>query len=345
MMDFFESLYGMSIFEFFFGQGSFDAMLYIAVIIVVVAVVMGHVAYATYFERKTIGHMQVRLGPMRVGWHGLLQPIADFVKLFFKEDIIPENADKPVFYIAPVIAVFATLTSLAVLPFVEGFVVADINVGLLFVFAMSSLGAYGLIMAGWSSNSKYSFLGGLRSSAQVISYEISMGLSLVGVMIMAGSLNLTDIVRAQQAYPLKVFAIPQIIGFVVFFIAMLAETNRTPFDLPEAESELVAGYFVEYSGFRFALFFAAEYIGMIIMSTIGAICFLGGWNGPFDLPIPGFPVVWLALKIYFFMFMYYWVRATVPRYRYDQLMNLGWKLLLPLALFNIVLTGTIKILV
>jgi len=348
-MNFFEQMYGMSVFEFFFGQGSFDLMVNIVFIFikiaVVVGVVMAHVAYATYFERKTIGHMQVRLGPMRVGWHGLLQPIADFVKLFFKEDIIPANADKPIFFLAPVIAIFATLSSLAVIPFVDNFVVANINVGLLFILAMSSLGAYGIIMAGWSSNSKYSFLGGLRSSAQVISYEIAMGMSLVGVMIMAGSLNLTEIVKAQQAYPLKVFVIPQILGFVVFFIAAMAETNRTPFDLPEAESELVAGYFVEYSGFRFALFYAAEYVGMVVMSLIGAICFLGGWSGPFNIEaIPGFPVIWLALKVYFFMFLYYWIRATVPRYRYDQLMSLGWKVLIPLALFNIVLTGTIKIL-
>jgi NADH-quinone oxidoreductase subunit H len=336
----------MNVLETLFAPGSFDMVITIAIILlkiaIVVGIVMAHVAYATYFERKVIGHMQVRLGPMRVGPHGILQPIADFLKLFFKEDIIPNNADKPIFYVAPVISVIASLSSLAVIPFFNGFVIANINIGLLFVFAMSSLGAYGLVMSGWASNSKYSFLGGLRSSAQVISYEIAMGLSLVGVMIMAGSLNLTDIVKAQQAYPLKAFVFPQIIGFFVFLVAAVAETNRTPFDLPEAESELVAGYFVEYSGMRFALFYAAEYIGMIIMSAVGAICFLGGWIGPFEIPYV--PFAWLALKIYFFIFFYYWIRATVPRYRYDQLMAIGWKVMIPLALFNIVLTGLIKIL-
>ncbi|GAB4390041.1 MAG: NADH-quinone oxidoreductase subunit NuoH [Thermodesulfovibrionales bacterium] len=337
----------MNILEALFAPGSFDAIVTVAIILVkiavVVAVVMAHVAYATYFERKVIGHMQVRLGPMRVGPHGLLQPIADFVKLFFKEDIIPAAADKPVFYIAPVISVLAALSSLAVIPFFKGFVVADVNIGLLFVLAMSSLGAYGVVMSGWASNSKYSFLGGLRSSAQVISYEIAMGLSLVGVMIMAGSLNLTDIVEAQRAYPLKAFVFPQILGFFVFVVAAVAETNRTPFDLPEAESELVAGYFTEYSGFRFALFYAAEYIGMIIMAAIAALCYLGGWSGPFDIPYV--PFAWLALKIYLFVFFYYWIRATVPRYRYDQLMAIGWKVMIPIALLNIVITGLVKILV
>ncbi|PKL52228.1 MAG: NADH-quinone oxidoreductase subunit NuoH [Nitrospira bacterium HGW-Nitrospira-1] len=319
-------------------------------IAVVIAIGLLHVAYATYFERKVIGHMQVRLGPREVGPHGLLQPIADGIKLFFKEDIIPANADKPLFYLAPVIFMVSALTSLSVIPFFDGFVIADINIGLLFIFAMSSLGAYGIVMAGWASNSKYSFLGGLRSASQVISYEIAMGLSLVGVMIMAGSLNLTDIVRAQQAYPTGMFAIPQFVGFFVFILAAFAETNRLPFDLPEAESELVAGYFTEYSGFRFALFFLGEYTAMLIMSSIASICFLGGWGLPTfitaNLPV----FLWKALglgmflvKVYAFMFLYYWVRATLPRYRYDQLMAIGWKLLIPLALANIVITGLIKI--
>ncbi|MDP2167175.1 MAG: NADH-quinone oxidoreductase subunit NuoH [Thermodesulfovibrionales bacterium] len=329
-----------------FSAGTLDVLINIGIIILkiaaVVAVVMTHVAYATYFERKAIGHMQVRLGPMRVGPHGILQPIADFVKLFFKEDIIPAQADKPLFYIAPVIAVFAAMSSLAVIPFFNGFVIANLNIGLLFILAMSSIGAYGIIMAGWSSNSKYSFLGGLRSSAQVISYEIAMGLSLVGVVMMAGSLNLTDIVKAQQAYPLKMYIFPQFLGFFVFMVAAFAETNRTPFDLPEAESELVAGYFVEYSGMRFALFFAAEYIGMILMALLGAICYLGGWNGPFQIPY--IPFAWLLVKVYCIVFLFYWVRATVPRYRYDQLMALGWKIMIPLTLLNIVITGVIKIL-
>ena len=317
-------------------------------IAVVVGVTMLHVTYATYFERKVIGHMQIRLGPMRVGPHGILQPIADMLKLFFKEDIIPAEADKPVFKIAPVIPIFATLSSLAVIPFFEGFVIADINIGLLYLFAMSSLAAYGVVMAGWASNSKYSFLGGLRSSAQVISYEVAMGLSLVGVMLMAGSLNLSDIVKAQQQYWHGMFLIPQFLAYFVFMVAAFAETNRTPFDLPEAESELVAGYFVEYSGIRFAWYYAAEYAGMIIMSSIAVLCFWGGWTIPpviaDSIPVfkavPG--IVWFIGKVYFHIFLYYWVRATVPRYRYDQLMALGWKVLIPLALANIVVTSIVK---
>lgn len=324
--------------------GAIDSFLYIATILAKIVIVFGavmlHVAYAPYFERKTIGHMQVRLGPMNVGPHGILQPLADGIKLFFKEDIIPAMADKPVFFVAPVISLVGALSSLAVVPFFDGFAIADINVGLLFVLAMSSLGSYGIIMAGWSSNSKYSFLGGLRSAAQVISYEIAMGLSLVGVMMLAGSLNLTEIVRAQERYPLGMFLIPQIIGCTVFVIAAIAETNRAPFDLPEAESELVAGYFVEYSGMRFGLFFIAEYTGMIIMASIGIVCFLGGWNGPFEIPYV--PFAWFLMKLYVLIFIYYWVRATLPRYRYDHLMSLGWKVLIPLALFNIVLTGILK---
>jgi NADH-quinone oxidoreductase subunit H len=312
-------------------------------IIVVVSVIMLCVAYATYAERKVIGHMQVRMGPMRVGWHGLLQPIADGVKLFFKEDIIPAEADKPVFFLSPVISLICAMTSLAVLPFAEKFFIADINIGLLFLFAMSAIGTYGLVMSGWASNSKYAFLGGLRSSAQVISYEIALGLSLVGVMIMAGSLNLNEIIIAQKAYPMKIYLFPQILGAFVFFIAALAETNRAPFDLPEAETELVAGYFTEYSGFRFSLFFMAEYIAMIIMAAIWTVCFMGGWQPWIGPDTPALQPVWFMGKVLFFMFIYYWVRATLPRYRYDQLMNIGWKVLIPLALLNIVITATVKI--
>lgn len=318
-------------------------------IAVVFTVTLLHVAYATYWERKVIAHMQVRLGPREVGPFGLFQPFADGIKLFFKEDIIPATSDKPIFYLAPVIFFVSALTSLAVLPFFDGFVVADINIGLLFLLAMSSLGAYGIVMSGWSSGSKYSFLGGLRSASQVISYEIAMGLSLVGVMIMSGSLNLSDIVRAQHAFPTGAYVVPQLLGFFVFMVAMFAETNRLPFDLPEAESELVAGYFTEYSGFRFAMFFLGEYTGMLIMSAVGTICFLGGWTIPrfvtdllpFLSYVPG--IVWFLMKVYFFMFFYYWIRATLPRYRYDQLMAIGWKVLIPVALVNIVLTGTLKI--
>lgn len=320
-------------------------------IVIVIAVTMLHVMYATYFERKVIGHMQVRLGPMRVGPHGLLQPLADGLKLFFKEDIIPAESDKVVFQLAPIVFTFAAMSSLAAIPFYNGFVVANINIGLLYILAMSSLGAYGVVMAGWSSNSKFSFLGGLRASAQVISYEVAMGMSLIGVMLLAGSLNLTEIVKAQQQHWYGMYLIPQCVGYFVFLTAAFAETNRTPFDLPEAESELVAGYFVEYSGFRFALYFVSEYIGMIVMSSMAVICFWGGWTlPPFIthaipalLAVPG--LIWFLLKVYFHIFLFYWVRATVPRYRYDQLMALGWKVLLPLALLNIVVTSIVKFLV
>jgi NADH-quinone oxidoreductase subunit H len=332
--------------ETLFFPGSFDVFIFLGTVIIKAIVIIGigmlHVAYATYFERKVIGHMQMRMGPMRVGPHGLLQPFADGIKLFFKEDIIPADADKPVFFGAPVISLLGALSALAVIPFFPGFWVSNINIGILYVFAASALGAYGIIMAGWSSDSKYSFLGGLRSASQVISYEVAMGLSLVGVMMLAGSLNLVEIVKAQEKYPLGVFLFPQIIGFFVFLVSAIAETNRAPFDLPEAESELVAGYFVEYSGFRFALFFLAEYMGMIVMSSLATVCFLGGWNGPFRIPF--MPFAWFAIKVYFFLFLYYWVRATLPRYRYDHLMGLGWKVLIPLALLNIVITALFKIL-
>lgn len=319
-------------------------------IVVVLGIALLHVAYATYFERKVIGHMQVRLGPMRVGPHGLLQPFADGIKLFFKEDIIPANADRPVFYLSPVIFMGAAMASLAFIPFQGNFVIANINVGLLWLFAFSGMGVYGIFMSGWSSNSKYSFIGGMRSTSQVISYEVALGLSLVGVMIMAGSLNLTDIVKAQEESVFGMFMIPQFVGFIVFVIAAVAETNRTPFDLPEAETELVAGYFTEYSGFRFALFFLGEYIGMIVMAALVTVCYLGGWTLPWYvykvLPflkhVPG--VFWFIVKVYVFIFFYYWIRATVPRYRYDQLMSIGWKILIPIAIANLLVTGLIKVL-
>jgi NADH-quinone oxidoreductase subunit H len=328
-----------------------EVVIIILKIVVVLAIGLLHVAYATWFERKVIGHMQVRLGPMRVGYHGLLQPFADGLKLFFKEDIIPAKADKAVFFLAPIIFMASAMVNLSVIPFSYSFVIANVNLGLLFLFAMAGIGVYGIFISGWASNSKYAFIGGLRSAAQVISYEIALGLSLVGVMMMAGSLNLTDIVRAQENSIFGVYAIPQFVAFVVFSIAAVAETNRTPFDLPEAESELVAGYFTEYSGFRFALFFLGEYIAMLLMSSIAAICFLGGWTLPWYimkvLPflkyVPG--IVWLLAKIYAFMFFYYWIRATLPRYRYDQFMAIGWKILIPIALANIVVTGLVKILI
>ncbi len=310
--------------------------------IIIVSVFLLHVMYVQYFERKVIAHMQSRMGPMRVGWHGLLQPIADSIKLFFKEDIIPANADKPIFYIAPIIGVIAGVSSLAVIPLFDGVSIADLNIGILYIFALSSVAAYAVILGGWASNSKYSFLGGLRASAQVISYEIAMGLSLVGVMMMAGSANLSDIVRAQSG---GWYILPQIIAFVVFMISALAETNRVPFDLPEAETELVSGFATEYSGMRWALFFMAEYAGMFVMSALAVTCFLGGWSGP-ELPLLGkySGLVWFLGKVYAIIFFYFWVRATLPRYRYDQLMDLGWKLFIPLALVNIVITALIKIL-
>lgn len=307
----------------------------------VVGIAMLHTAYAVYFERKIIGHMQSRLGPMVVGPHGLLQPIADGIKLFFKEDVIPDGADKPVFFISPLICVIAALSALAVFPLWDTFVLADIDIGVLYLLALSSVGAYGVILAGWASNSKYAFLGGLRSSAQVISYELSLGLSLVGVMMMAGSANLGDIVRAQSRVP---FILLQPVAFFVFLMSAVAETNRSPFDLAEAETELVAGYCTEYSGMRFGLFFVAEYIGMFTMSALAATCFLGGWNGPGFGPLALVPgIVWFLLKVYALIFFYYWIRATLPRYRYDQLMGLGWKLFLPLSLANIAVTGLMRL--
>lgn len=315
---------------------------------VVFAVTLLHVAYATYFERKVIGRMQGRIGPVEVGFRGLLQPFADMVKSLFKEDIIPNEADRPLFFLAPVIVVASVMTSLAVIPFFNNGSIADLNVGVLFIFAMASLAVYGIIVAGWSSNSKYAFLGGVRSAAQVISYEIAMGISLAGVFLMAGSLNLSDIVLAQREQPMGMFAVVQVVGFVVFVISAFAETNRTPFDLPEAETELVAGYLTEYSGFRYALFFLAEYISMYIMAALVALCYLGGWALPGFLTralpflelVPG--IVWFLLKVYAFMFFYFWVRATLPRYRFDQLMAIGWKILIPVAVLNMVITAGVK---
>jgi NADH-quinone oxidoreductase subunit H len=311
-------------------------------IIVIVTVFMIHLLYVQYFERKVIAHMQGRMGPMRVGWHGILQPVADALKLFFKEDIIPARADKPIFFIAPIIGVIAGVSTVAVMPLWKSFSIANLNIGILYILALSSIGSFSIILGGWASNSKYSFLGGLRSSAQVISYEISLGLSLVGVMMLSGSANLTDIVNAQSE---SWFLLPQLIAFFVFLVSAFAETNRVPFDLPEAETELVAGFATEYSGMRWALFFMAEYAGMFIMSALAVVCFMGGWNGP-ELPLLGTysGLFWFVLKVYGFIFFYFWIRATLPRYRYDQLMNLGWKIFIPLALANIIITGLLRIL-
>jgi NADH-quinone oxidoreductase subunit H len=301
------------------------------------------VAYLTLAERKVIAAMQLRKGPNVVGPFGLLQPIADGLKLLFKETIIPTRANKVVFIAAPMITFVLSVVAWAVIPFADGWVVSDINVGILYLFAISSLGVYGIIMAGWASNSKYAFLGALRSAAQMVSYEISIGFVIITVLLCVGSLNLSDIVRAQQ----KVwFALPLLPMFVVFFISALAETNRAPFDLPEAEAELVAGYNVEYSSMAFALFFLGEYANMILMSAMTSVLFLGGWLPPVDIAplnwIPG--PIWFGLKIALVLFLFLWVRATFPRYRYDQLMRLGWKVFLPLSLVWLVVTaGALKL--
>lgn len=317
-----------------------------ALIGIVMGVVLFHVAYLTYFERKVLGHMQDRLGPMEVGYHGLLQPVADGLKLFFKEDIIPTGANKIIFTVAPIISLVPALIAFAVIPFSDWGPIADINIAVLYILALSSIGAYGVLLGGWASNSKYSLLGGLRSAAQVISYELSLGMSLVGVLLLAGSLSLTTIAEAQAGgfwnwYAFALLPFPQFIALVIYMLSAIAETNRLPFDLPEAESELVAGFFTEYSGMRFAFFFLAEYANMIMVSCVGTIIFLGAWHAPFSfLPSSGaWGIVWFLLKVYFLLFLFFWLRATLPRLRYDQLMRLGWKVMVPLALANIVVTS------
>lgn len=325
----------------------------VAKVLVAFVFVLLTVAYATYAERKIIGHMQVRLGPMRTGWHGLLQPIADGVKLFFKEEIIPSEASKFAFLLAPLVALIPAFIAFAVIPFggtVEFFgykvplqiaayydqvgqQVFDINVGVLYILAMASLGVYGVVLAGWASNSKYSLLGGLRSAAQMISYELSAGLAIIAVFMLSGSLSLHQIVAAQDNYAWYAFKQP--LAFVIFFICSLAEINRTPFDLPEAETELVSGFITEYSSMKYAMFFMAEYANMITVCAVTTTLFLGGWHGPAFLP--GW--FWFVAKVYFLIFCCMWIRATYPRYRYDQLMHLGWKVFLPLTLVNIVVTG------
>jgi NADH-quinone oxidoreductase subunit H len=296
------------------------------------------VAYLTYAERRVLGAMQLRIGPNVVGPFGLLQPFADAIKLMHKETIIPSQANPILFILAPIITFSVSLAAWAVVPFDVGLVFADINVGILYLFAVSSLGVYGVIIAGWASNSRYAFLGALRSAAQMVSYEVSIGLVIVTVLLCVGSLNLTKIVEAQKTVW---FALPLLPMFVVHFVSALAETNRTPFDLPEAEAELVAGYMVEYSSLSFALFFLGEYANMILQSSMATILFFGGWLPPVDMApfnlIPG--VVWFVFKVCFFLFLFLWIRATLPRYRYDQLMRLGWKVFLPLSLLWVVVTS------
>lgn len=303
------------------------------------------VAYLTYAERRVIGLMQMRKGPNVVGPMGLLQPIADAVKLMFKEIIIPTKASKGVFLIAPMVTFILSLIGWAVIPFSAGVVLADINVGVLYVLAISSLGVYGIIMAGWASNSKYAFLGAIRSSAQMISYEVSMGLVIVTVLLVTGTLNLSEIVEYQRDMPMWIQLLLAPMA-VVFFISVLAETNRLPFDLPEAEAELVAGYNVEYSSMSFAMFFLGEYANMILVSAITVTFFMGGYLPPFNIEfldvVPG--MVWFILKVTFLLFVFLWLRATLPRYRYDQLMRIGWKFFLPFTLFWVVLVASLLML-
>jgi len=321
---------------------AWPGIIIVAQIVAIIVPLLLSVAYLTYAERKVIAAMQLRKGPNVVGPFGLLQPIADGIKLLFKETILPAGANRVVFMAAPMLTFILALIGWAVIPFDDGWVLADINVGILYLFAISSLGVYGVIMAGWASNSKYAFLGALRSAAQMVSYEISMGFVIVTVLLCVGSLNLTDIVLAQKDLW---FAVPLLPMFVIFFVSTLAETNRAPFDLAETESEIVAGFFLEYSSLPFALFFLGEYANMILLSSITTILFLGGWLPIVDVApfnwIPG--IFWFAGKVALLLFCFLWIRATFPRYRYDQLMRLGWKVFLPLSLFWVVLTAGVLI--
>jgi len=318
-------------------------LILIAKIVAIIVPLLVAIAYLTYAERKVMAAMQMRKGPNVVGPLGLLQPIADGVKLLGKETIIPSGADMVLFLGAPMLTFFLALCAWAVIPFSDGVVLADINVGILYLFAISSLGVYGIIVAGWASNSKYSFLGAMRSAAQMVSYEVSIGLVIITVLLYVGSLNLSKIVEAQShGWFVFSFLFPM---FIVFFISALAETNRHPFDLPEGESELVGGFNTEYSSMAFALFFLGEYGNMILLSATTTILFLGGWLAPFNIePVLGIPdalwgFIWFALKICFCLFVFLWTRATLPRYRYDQLMRIGWKFFLPLSLLWVVLTA------
>lgn len=307
-------------------------------IILLVLPLLIAVAYFTLLERKVIGSMQSRRGPNVVGFFGLLQPLADGLKLLLKETVLPSSANLGLFITAPIITFMLSLVGWAVIPFDEGMVFSDINLSILYIFAVSSLGVYGILLSGWASNSKYAFLGSLRSAAQMVSYEVSIGFILIGVALCAGSLNLHDLVLAQQRVP---FIIPLFPLFIMFFTSALAETNRHPFDLPEAEAELVAGYFVEYSSMGFALFYLGECANILFMCSFTSVLFLGGWFGPFGLEIlPGF--IWFGLKSILVLFMFIWVRVAFPRYRYDQLMSLGWKVFLPLSLgFLIIISSTL----
>ena len=306
-------------------------------ILVLVLPLMLCVAYLTYAERKIIGYMQVRIGPNRVGPIGLLQPIADAVKLLMKEIIIPSGANKGLFFLGPVLAIAPALAAWAVFPFTDELVITNIDAGLLYIMAITSMGVYGVVIAGWASNSKYAFLGALRSSAQIVSYEIAMGFALVGVLMASQSLNLIDIVKGQEGGFWHWYFIPLFPLFLVYLISGVAETNRAPFDVAEGESEIVAGFHVEYSGMAFAVFFLAEYANMILIAGLTSIMFLGGWLSPFPFLPDGF--IWIAAKMSFVLFLFLWFRATFPRYRYDQIMRLGWKVFIPVTLVWIIVVG------
>lgn len=319
-----------------------EFLITLAQIIAVVVTLLLSVAYLTLAERKVIGYMQVRIGPNRVGFKGLLQPIADVVKLLMKEIIVPTGANRFLFVLAPLLAIAPAFAAWAVIPFSAEAVLADINAGLLYILAMTSMGVYGVIVAGWASNSKYAFLGSLRSAAQIVSYEIAMGFALVGVLMAAQSLNLGEIIKGQTgASFFSWYWLPLFPLFLVYLISAVAETNRAPFDVAEGETEIVAGFHVEYSGMAFAMFFLAEYANMILVSALAAVMFFGGWLPPFNFVpftfVPGF--IWLLLKTAFMLFLFLWFRATFPRYRYDQIMRLGWKVFIPVTLVWIVVVG------
>lgn len=336
-----------SLFEFLFA-GWLPEILHtpVWIVMLILAIVLPlliAVAFSVYFDRKIWAAMQMRRGPNVVGPFGLLQSFADGIKLFLKETIVPAQANKGIFILAPMLTFILALVGWAVIPFDAKMVLADLNVGVLYIFAISSLGVYGIIMSGWASNSRYAFLGSLRSAAQMVSYEVSIGFVLVTVLVWVGSLNLTDVVEAQEGGIQNWFVLSHLPMFVIFLISALAETNRPPFDLPEAEAELVAGYQVEYSSMAFALFFLGEYANILLMCALMSILFLGGWHAPFAFLdfIPGW--AWMFIKIAFFFFVFAWVKATVPRYRYDQLMRLGWKVFLPLSLAAVVIYSGIKV--
>ena len=338
----------------FLPQQIVDALIVLLGILAVTVVVILCVAYATWLERKVIGFMQLRQGPNRVGYRGLLQPFADVLKLLVKEVVIPGRANRWLFLTAPVLSLVPALAAWAVVPLFPGFAVANLDAGLLYLLAMTSLGIYGVILAGWASNSKYALLGAMRSAAQMVAYEIAMGFALVGVLMAAGSLNLGEIVKAQEGGVLNWYIFWLAPLFLVYFISGVAETNRAPFDVAEGESEIVAGFHVEYGGATFAMFFLAEYANMILIATLTAVLFLGGWQSPFaGLINPDWTVVgilakpglfWLAAKTFFFLFVFLWLRATFPRYRYDQIMRLGWKVFIPVTLVWIGVEGVFSVL-